>query len=483
MSKPLNQISLWAEKFTFKKLVLLLLISLTVFLFCYKFFFKDFLLQTVKQNSDYLDRAYYSAIFLNLNYAVIITLSILIILFFCYRKIFSFLLNFSDKKLLVTGLILNFILQLSILIFIDTNPISDSAFYVEASKQLYSSGSYLSQSGNTTSFWPVGLPAYLAFLKLISDNNLLLSKLLNIIFSSFFIFLLFDLFKDDFSKKGKIIFLFMFILFPNNLFSSNAIMTDYMFSFLLWITIYLSVRFNNSAIYVCLMGVILGLMCYLRPIGLLLPVIFFLYYYKMFGFKFAILKSVLIIAVMLLVLSPWIYRNYIVFHKFIPVSTNGGFNFLMGNHKLSNGGLNFDFEYDINNPDEPQEERKAYVKALEDILNNPLQAVERIPLKIFHSYLRGDSSITWTLKSTGNYIPPVFLSFIFFNANFSFYLLILLTIFGLVKEGAVKNIKLRRLFLYLYAVTIIIIMIYVGGERYIISLLPVHFFLVTKFAE
>ncbi len=483
MSKPSNKITLWIGKLSFKKLALFLLYSLIVFLFCYIFFFKNFLLRIISGNSDQADRDYYSAIFSNLEYAALITSFILAILFFYYRKIFSFFLSFSNKKLLITTLILNIIIQLLILAFVHTIPISDSTYYIHLSQQLYSNGSYLSEGGNPTAFWPVGLPAYLVFLKLITGNNLLLAKLMNIVFSTLCISLLFNLFKNEFSKKGKIIFLFSFMLFPNNLFGVNVMMTEYLFSFLLWLIIYISVRFNNSSIYLGLIGIISGLMSYLRPIGLLLPVIFLFYFYRNYGIKSALLKSAGVVVIMILIISPWVYRNYMVFHKFIPVSTNGGVNFLMGNHKFSSGGLNFDFEYDYKNPDEPLEEQKAYQKAFTDILDNPVQTILRIPRKIFYSYFRGDSSVTWALKSTENYFAPVFLSFIFFSTNFYFYLVILSSVFGLAKWKTIKNDKLKVLFLYVFLLIIIMVMIYVGSERYIIPLLPVHFFFFTKFVE
>ena len=34
-------------------------------------------------------------------------------------------------------------------------------------------------------------------------------------------------------------------------------------------------------------------------------------------------------------IAPWAYRNYLVFHKFIPVSTLSGSNFLFGNNELA----------------------------------------------------------------------------------------------------------------------------------------------------
>ena len=40
-----------------------------------------------------------------------------------------------------------------------------------------------------------------------------------------------------------------------------------------------------------------------------------------------------------LTISPWIIRNYVIFKKFIPISTNGGINFYMGNNPDANGAF------------------------------------------------------------------------------------------------------------------------------------------------
>ena len=45
----------------------------------------------------------------------------------------------------------------------------------------------------------------------------------------------------------------------------------------------------------------------------------------------------------LLVVSPWIIRNYAVFHRFIPTSSSGGFNFWRG-HNRDASGSSWDFD-------------------------------------------------------------------------------------------------------------------------------------------
>ena len=186
-------------------------------------------------------------------------------------------------------------------------------------------------------------------------------------------------------------------------------------------------------------------------------------------------------AVFVLILAPWMYRNYRVFNKLVPISTNGGFNFLMGNHVNSSGGVNFHFSYQ-DSLSEVEDSRNAYLKGINDIIEHPVESVIRLPQKIFFSYYRGDSSITWSLKQTKNKIPPIVLSSIFLIANYSFYIIVFAGVLCLISKGGLfKNSGLRYFMLSVFVYFVLIILIYVGAERYVIPLFPIHFYLASKY--
>jgi len=77
--------------------------------------------------------------------------------------------------------------------------------------------------------------------------------------------------------------------------------------------------------YLALLGLILGLTCLVKPIALLVPAVaFFLY----LGYRVKLgqaLKRMLVIGLfMLLAISPWTIRNYMVMDRFVLLSTNLG---------------------------------------------------------------------------------------------------------------------------------------------------------------
>lgn len=448
----------------------------------YEIFFKSFLLSHFYNLNNSINQTYYSEIFSYLEYPIIFTSLILLLIILNYDRVKKLFDNVKNEKIILTFvLIINVMLQLLIVLNIHTIPIADSKYYLDLAVRLFHTGSYTTPNGHYTSYWPIGLPAVLSGLMFLSSNYLLLVKFFNIFISSSLIVVLYFLFKSELSKKGMAIFLIAFTLYPNNLFSSNCILTEYPFTFLLWLAVLLILKGNNKLISAVLISIIIGLATYLRPVGLLLPLIFAVYFIRYYGLVNSIKYIVVMVLFFCFVIAPWTYRNYKVFHKIVPISTNGGSNFLMGNHKNSSGGINFNFKYDSSSI-ETKASSEAYLLGFKNIIDYPIESLIRLPKKILFSYFRGDSSITWSLKRIKNFVPPIFLCFAFFSANYFFYLLVIiggLYLFTVKRKVNDRGLKYFLLILYFYF--ILIIVIYVGSERYLIPVLPVHFFLFGKY--
>ena len=469
-------------KINFLLILKLLIIANVLFLLVYETHIKDFILLEIKNNPDPFDRDYYSSIFQYLEYPIVTTTIILALLLKFRVIIITKITNLQNtKNLLSVVLIMVFVIQIVLVLLIKNIPFSDSAYYVDLAERLYQTGSYTSEFGFRSAFWPIGLPAYLALARFISEDYLLLVKFLNILFYLTLIVVTYKLFSEQLSKKALVVFLICFSFFPNNLFSANIILTDYPFSLLVWICIFITIKYPlRKAVIV---GVLLALSSYLRPVGLLLPFLIILYYFKSYGIKPSLKYSGIILAVFILILSPWIIRNYQVFHSFVPVSTNGGLNFLMGNHPNSNGNVNSNFEYDNSNLNEVEESVNAYNNGFKSIIDDPLQAIVRSFKKIMFAYIRGDSSITWSLKQTENKLSPIFLSYVFFFTNYFFYVIIFLSFFSFYSMFRKDNSKLKSILIYVYIFFISMILIYVGSERYLIPILPIHFLLFSDFMD
>jgi hypothetical protein len=454
-----------------------------VFYIIYELFLSSWFLRLVSNKEDVSDRNYYEGIFNNFNIAVIAVTIVLFLLLLFYKYLKS-ISNQPVNKVLIFCVLANIVIQLFLITFISTIPISDSKYYIEHANMLYETGSYVNQFGNFSAFWIVGLPAYLVLLRKLGIDFMLAAKLINVILSTGLIICCYFIFKNYLSNKALNLFLIIFTLFPSNLFSVNIILTDYPFTTLLWLSILIlfSLVKKPSFLLTLILGVSLALAAYLRPIAIFIIIIFsIIVVIKNYpaGFKY----SALLMAVFFLIHLPWGIRNFSLFNSIVPVSTNGGYIFLMGNHENSTGGVNFNFRYDLSNPDEVSESSNAYSAGLNAVISHPVKSVLRLPIKLLHTYYRGDSSITWSLKKTGRDVPDTLKSIIFFSTNLMFYVLILMNIYVLLAKWRKISFRKYSEIITVAVYLILIIVIYVGSERYHIPLLPVHIFLAAKYFE
>jgi len=464
-----------------------LLYSIFIITLCgflaYKLFLEKNIFHFI-DTSDKLDFEYYSMIFQYLVYpftAIILLLGVFLLFRQTLYSTFTRLLNYDKLIIWLIGFI--FIFQFLVIFLIPNKPFSDSVYYLELANRLVDTGSYTTSNGNLTAFWPVGYPLYLTGINHLFGNGLLAIKLFNIFFSMGLVLSMYWLLKPVLNKSQLNLFVFLFCLYPGFILNSNVIMPEYISAFVLWICIYLFTKKPYNKINLILAGALLGFGTLIRPTFLLLPMLFLIIIYFQ---KERIRKSYhsLIFALsFLVIISPWLIRNCNLYNTFPVIATNGGFNFLMGNHSNSSGKINFDFEYNANNPNEVAEESKAYSSGFESILNEPLNALFRPVKKIFFSYYRGDSSVTWVFKGENYRYNPILLSSVFFISNYFHWIIIILSLFGfknlLVLFKEKKMMYLLGFLLYF----LVIIVIFVGNERYIIPILPIHFISAVLFIK
>ncbi len=142
-------------------------------------------------------------------------------------------------------------------------------------------------------------------------------------------------------------------------------------------------------------GAVLGLAALNRaPILSLLPwIVVVLWVNRLTGVSLwsAVVGPVLVVgALAAIVISPWAVRNYVALHAFVPISTNGGINFWIGNNPRATG------EY-ISPPEvapgllrasdalgEPQRDIFFYTQGILFIREDPRQFVRLLGLKLYY---------------------------------------------------------------------------------------------------
>jgi len=119
------------------------------------------------------------------------------------------------------------------------------------------------------------------------------------------------------------------------------LLAETLFSFMTLLAVLCLVYYaqKQSLISMIASGVVLGLATLTKgALILLIPLLpFWILYVKKFSLKICVKESFIIIGFFLLTLSPWIIRNYVVFHELILVSTKEGGVFLAGNSPDAKG--------------------------------------------------------------------------------------------------------------------------------------------------
>lgn len=149
-------------------------------------------------------------------------------------------------------------------------------------------------------------------------------------------------------------------VYPPYILVNCALLTETMFTlFVLWffIQLFRAVESKSWRDFVWA-GLLLGLATYARPTIALLPIAVgvYLWFRRDFRFKQAFLVGTVLVAMLFAVLSPWIVRNYLDFHQFIPLTKASGNPFLTGtyiNHDVWANGHDDEF------PDYPKGWKKV----------------------------------------------------------------------------------------------------------------------------
>jgi len=196
-----------------------------------------------------------------------------------------------------------------------------------------------------------------------------------------------------------------------------------------------------------LTGLLMGLAVLTRAEFVLFPILLIVYllYISNLSIKKLLRKYFIVYLFIILTMSPWIVRNYIIYKEFIPLSTLGGSTFWTGNNALANGGQSSAAWFEGN-----QNSKKYFKMGIEYLKNNP----KRIPKLFIRKIL-----VHWAPFANG---------FKWFNSFYAFILF-----FGSI--GILffrKKVILENILLLIFLTTTLAAVITFGEPRYRCSYEP-----------
>ena len=272
-------------------------------------------------------------------------------------------------------LVIYFIAGVSYSIFLGNNlRFPDEQEYYTLAGNLADTFHYTLNGENLTAFHPPGYPFLLAFLK-ICGFNIILLRITNFIFLLMAILLTYKFLSKKVNEFSRLLVLFLIIIYPVIFYTAGTLYPQIFSSFLIIMIIYL--LFNKRALSVIVsifIGILSGFLILTVPIFIFSLLIIFAGAF--FYLEKTKLKSMLIIfLISVSITGLWSIRNYYIFKSFVFVSTNGGFNLLLGNSKNTepNAGVNIDisqYAEGVKGLNEAETDRYYRDKAIEYILNN-----------------------------------------------------------------------------------------------------------------
>jgi hypothetical protein len=142
-------------------------------------------------------------------------------------------------------------------------------------------------------------------------------------------------------------------------------------------------------------GLFLGRASYVRPVALPLALaLVAAYWFRWHRTWYVGVRAVVMLAACLLVLAPWTYRNYRVYHRFIPVSTNGGMCLYFGNNPDAPDACQ-SISYPDFNGDDAERDLFCRARAIAYIEADPIGFVKRSVLKFGTLWDRDTIGVVW----------------------------------------------------------------------------------------
>jgi 4-amino-4-deoxy-L-arabinose transferase-like glycosyltransferase len=289
---------------------------------------------------------------------------------------------------------------------------SDEREYLRLAHTLAQGEGFVTPQGRPTADRAPGYPLWISLLALFQLNSAAAVRLAQLLLSSAGLLILYGMARQLGDDRRALAALWLGSVYPYFIYMVGAVLPTTLFSFLLLAAVYLLMAAGpqNRASRLFFSGLLFGLAVLTVPTAAVLALVAVLW----LGFvqRAAWLRMAWFSAGCLLIISPWIIRNYYNLDVW-QVSTSGGYNFWLGN----NPGTQINYPGSISMPadvqirlnglsDEKEKSRFYQQEAMRYIGQQPGAAVLRTLIKAGYfwrldpspatqSYVAQSSGIRW----------------------------------------------------------------------------------------
>lgn len=247
---------------------------------------------------------------------------------------------------------------------------SDDASYVNSGITFLETGKITMHGVISAQIMP-GMTFLIAFMALIFGTSSALMIALKILWLIMGIATIFIVYKSIrlYTNQFFAAIPCLFFLAIDYVWMDNLILTEtpylLLFSLLIYHTLKISIKPSNKDYVLIVIYYILAV--FIRPNIGIYPIFLFIFLIlKKYDFKLLLKQCVIAGVILIITLTPWIYRNYKVFDSFIPLTYGIGNPLLLGTYQGVGYPLDEELDYKTNVDDKIPEKMKYYLENKEE---------------------------------------------------------------------------------------------------------------------
>lgn len=190
------------------------------------------------------------------------------------------------------------------------------------------------RGGKPTSFHEPFYPFFLAGIYYVFGHNYLAVQIIQCLLGAIMCIIIYSIAGMLFNQQVAFVSATIAAFYPAFIKSTEKLMTESLFIFLLALAIYFLVRQSRkySFINLIFLGIILGIAALTRSVVLFLPFFIMLLSRKVLSsrdcyMKKHILTNSILVLSFILTIFPWTLRNWRIHHSFVPIVTKTGIGF------------------------------------------------------------------------------------------------------------------------------------------------------------
>ncbi len=243
----------------------------------------------------------------------------------------------NNNKYIFALLVLGLIIRVGYILTLENSVYwEDETDYMRLSESIVTGNGFVNPDGQPTAFRAPGYPVFLAALNVVGIKGILPIRIAQAFISVLTLFLLYLLACRIFNPVAGIVSLGLGAVYPYFIFISGTVLATVLYSFLLVLFAYIfHIALSEKNKWMLLLsGIVLGLTILTRSAALVILGVIFLWLFITFRKDLKIFAgySLLLTGACLIVISPWIVRNYTKLNV-ANISSNGGRNLWLGNNK------------------------------------------------------------------------------------------------------------------------------------------------------